>query len=310
MRHRLVVAAAAVGITIVAGAVNPGISSAGAATPARVTLGASSIHWGACSDPDLQSLDGQCAMVSVPLDYSHPGGAKIQLAVSRIRHTVPDSQFQGVMLTNPGGPGGSGLTLSTLGQYVPNGAGDAYDWIGFDPRGVGSSVPALSCDPDYFGYNRPFYDPINQTDLNAWLTRSQNYDKACAANNSSALLNNMTTEDSARDMDSLRVALGATQINYYGFSYGTYLGQVYSSLFPTHVRRMVLDSNVDPTRIWYAANLDQDLAFQGNMERWWAWIAQEQRCLQPRQDRGGRRVEVLQDRRQPAHAPGRRQDRL
>ena len=63
------------------------------------------------------------------------------------------------MLVNPGGPGGSGLDLSVLGQYVPNGGGDAYDWIGFDPRGVGSSKPALTCDPDYFAGPAPLYEP-------------------------------------------------------------------------------------------------------------------------------------------------------
>jgi pimeloyl-ACP methyl ester carboxylesterase len=75
-------------------------------------------------------------------------------------------------------------------------------------------------------------------------------------------------------MDSIRAALGASQINYYGFSYGTYLGQVYSTLFPTHVRRMVLDSNVDPTQVWYQANLAQDIAFQRNIEIWFGWLAQ------------------------------------
>jgi pimeloyl-ACP methyl ester carboxylesterase len=66
----------------------------------------------------------------------------------------------------------------------------------------------------------------------------------------------MKTTDSARDMESIRKALGARQINYYGFSYGTYLAQVYSTLFPSRVRRMVLDSNVDPRKVWYQANLD------------------------------------------------------
>ena len=91
-----------------------------------------------------------------------PGGAKISLAVSRVRHTSPDADYQGVMLVNPGGPGGSGLVYSILGQFVPNGAGNTYDWIGFDPRGVGASRPSLSCIPDYFGYNRPYYIPVTR----------------------------------------------------------------------------------------------------------------------------------------------------
>ena len=83
----------------------------------------------------------------------------------------------------------------------------------------------------------------------------------------------MTTIDAARDMDSIRAALGQKQINYYGFSYGTYLGQVYSTLFPSHVRRLVMDSNVDPRDVWYKANLNQDVAFNRNIKIWFAWLA-------------------------------------
>jgi pimeloyl-ACP methyl ester carboxylesterase len=83
----------------------------------------------------------------------------------------------------------------------------------------------------------------------------------------------MTTEDSARDLNAIRIALHVRRVNYYGFSYGTYLGQVFATLFPKHVARMVLDSNVDPRRVWYGANLDQDRAFQRNTEVWFRWIA-------------------------------------
>jgi pimeloyl-ACP methyl ester carboxylesterase len=232
---------------------------------------AASIKWGDCTDAGLQALGAQCGFLSVPLDYSHPHGTKIQLAVSRVKHTVSADKYQGVMLVNPGGPGGSGLTLSSLGQYVPNGAGDAYDWIGFDPRGVGSSKPALACDPNYFVGPRPEYIPWNSQIEKTWLQRSKGYADACKANG--PILQHMTTIDAAKDMDSIRASLGVQQINYYGFSYGTYLGQVYSSLYPQRVRRMVLDSNVDPRKVWYQANLDQDVAFQKNIEIWFGWLA-------------------------------------
>jgi pimeloyl-ACP methyl ester carboxylesterase len=74
------------------------------------------------------------------------------------------------MLVNPGG---SGLVYAILGQFVPNGAGNTYDWIGFDPRGVGASRPSLSCIPDYFGYNRPHYIPVTRALERAWLARSK-----------------------------------------------------------------------------------------------------------------------------------------
>jgi pimeloyl-ACP methyl ester carboxylesterase len=266
MRRLTVMGVMAAGVIVAAG-----LTPVAAAAPGA----AAAISWGACQDPRLQQAGAQCALLAVPLDYAHPGGEKIKLAVSRINHTVPDSEAQGVMLVNPGGPGGSGLGLSRLGQLVPNGAGAYYDWIGFDPRGVGSSQPSLSCDPDYFSFNRPSYIPVLPSTLQRWLARSQAYANACSANG--PILAHMTTADAARDMDSIRAALGVQQINYYGFSYGTYLGQVYSTMYPTRVRRMVLDSNVDPRKVWYQANLDQDIAFNRNIKIWFAWLAKYDR---------------------------------
>src|SRR5262249_24938440 len=179
------------------------------------------IDWGECDARALQNAGAVCGFLDVPLDYAHPGGTQIQLAVSMVRHTVPDSQYQGIMLVNPGGPGGSGLVYSLLGQFVPNGAADAYDWIGFDPRGRGSSAPPPSGDPDYFGPNRPDYVATTPDLVNAWLTRTAAYAAACRADNV-ALLQHMSTIDVARDVDSIRAALGRPQINYYCFSYGTY----------------------------------------------------------------------------------------
>jgi pimeloyl-ACP methyl ester carboxylesterase len=254
-----------------------GLGSAASAAPATssavtTATAVGSITWSPCADAGLQAAGGECGYLSVPLDYNHPNGTKIQLAVSRIKHKTVAAKYQGVMLVNPGGPGGSGLTLSTLGQFVPSGGGDPYDWIGFDPRGVGSSKPAITCIPDYFSGNRPEYIPWTRSLEKTWLARSKSYATACGQN-SGALLKHMTTVDAVKDMDSIRAALGAQQINYYGFSYGTYLGQVYSTLFPQRVRRMVLDSNVDPRNVWYQANLDQDVAFQKNIKIWFGWVA-------------------------------------
>jgi pimeloyl-ACP methyl ester carboxylesterase len=264
MRRLTVVGLLAAGVVVAAGITPIAVAAPNPAPKA-------SISWGACDDPNLADAGAQCGLVSVPLDYTKPNGAKIKLAVSRIKHTVPDAKAQGVMVVNPGGPGASGLGLATLGQYVPNGAGDFYDWIGFDPRGVGSSQPSISCDPNYFGFARPNYIPVQPSDLQAWLARSKGYADACRSNG--PILSHMTTIDSAKDMDSIRAALGVAQINYYGFSYGTYLGQVYSTLFPSHVRRMVLDSNVDPRNVWYQANLNQDIAFNQNIKIWFGWLA-------------------------------------
>ncbi len=229
------------------------------------------VKWGPCTSPALAQAKAECGFVTVPLDHAKPKGPTIQLAVSRVKHTVPDKQSQGVMLVNPGGPGGPGLTLSRLGASVPRGVGGAYDWIGFDPRGVGASKPALSCDPDYGGYARPDYRPENGAAA-AWLPRVKAYAQACRAKGGT-LLEHMRTEDTVRDMDLIRQALGAKQINFYGFSYGTFLGQVYGTMFPDKVRRMVLDGVVDQRDWWYQANLNQDVAFERNIQAFFDWVA-------------------------------------
>jgi pimeloyl-ACP methyl ester carboxylesterase len=230
------------------------------------------IEWGECDNPRLVQAGARCGFLEVPLDYADPAGEKIKLAVSRVTHKSPDSEYQGPMLVNPGGPGGSGLIYAIFGDFVPDGGGDGYDWIGFDPRGVGSSQPSVSCIPDYDGYNRPYFVPITPGIERTWLQRSKSYAQACG-DNAGELLDHMTTVDSANDVESIRKALGVEQINYYGFSYGTYLGQVYGTLFPERFRRVVFDGNVNPKRVWYDANIDQDIAFDKNIKVYFDWVA-------------------------------------
>ena len=239
------------------------LRGAAAYTPPALT-------WGDCPTASLRNAGAECSMVSVPLDYAQPYGTKVQLAVSRIKASA--GPRQGVMLVNPGGPGGSGLEYSRLWPAIPSNAGATYDWIGFDPRGVGHSTPNLSCDGDYFGYNRPDYIPTTTELEKTWLTKSRGYAAKCDKVGG-ALLEHIKSTDWAMDMDMIRKALGEEQINYYGFSYGTYLGQVYASMYPTRVRRMVWDGVVNPDRVWYGANLDQDVAFDKNMGIYFVWIA-------------------------------------
>ena len=231
------------------------------------------IVWGSCTSTNLQDAGATCGLLTVPVDYAKPSGEKIQLMVSRVAHKTSDATAQGVMLVNPGGPGGSGVGFARLGEFVPGGGGDPYDWIGFDPRGVGESLPALTCDDDYFAPGRPAYVPDTAQIKRQWWARTRQYARDCASSTGATILEHSKTTDSAQDMDSIRKALGVEKINYYGFSYGTYLGQVYATMFPERVRRFVFDGVVNPTDVWYDANLNQDVAFDENIGIFFDWVA-------------------------------------
>jgi pimeloyl-ACP methyl ester carboxylesterase len=278
-------AAAVVAVVLVAGCSGgsaPSTASLGSGHSAGAPAGqspagqAGTVHWHSCP----RKVDGQaylgtlrCAQLPVPLNYADPGGRKISIALSEMPATAPRSQQQGVLLVNPGGPGASGLALPTLvAAVLGHAVSSQYDIIGFDTRGVGSSVPALHCDPSFFARPRPSYVPANSAAERVQINRAKAYAAACERR-FGWLLPYMTTADMARDMDSIRVALHQQKINYLGYSFGTYLGQVYGTLFPGHVRRMVLDSVVDPAGVWYADNISQDYAFQRRMNAFFSWLA-------------------------------------
>ena len=230
------------------------------------------LTWRACTSAQLAALGLECARLTVPRDHARPDGPTISLALTRLRHT--SSTYNGVLLTNPGGPGGSGLTMPTLSDYVPGGVGSTYDWIGFDPRGVGASSPALRCRRDHFGYDRPSYVPRTKRVVRQWLARSRRYAAACADTAAErALLPHLTSLDTVGDMEAIRLALGVERISFYGFSYGTWLGQLYATRHPSRVHRLVLDGVVDPGRVWYSANLDQDRAFDANLDAFFRYLA-------------------------------------
>ena len=225
--------------------------------------------WKKCGTDDYPTL--QCASLRVPLDHAHPGGRQITLALSRVPHT--SKTYQGPLLVNPGGPGGSGLTLAGfVASALPKPVASQYDVIGFDPRGVGASKPALDCKPGFFNPVRPDSVPSTRAVERAGLERAKSFAAACGKKYAS-LLPYIDTVSTVRDMDSIRRSLGARRISYFGYSYGTYLGAVYAKLFPHRVRRLVLDSIVDPTGVWYDDNLGQDHAFNDRHRALMAWIA-------------------------------------
>jgi pimeloyl-ACP methyl ester carboxylesterase len=215
----------------------------------------------------------QCASLQVPLDYSRPSGTKLTLALSEVVATAPASERQGALLVNPGGPGGTGLSLASfVAEGLDPSVAAKYDIIGFDTRGVGSSVPSLHCDPSFFSRARPDYIPSSAAEEQSSIDRAKTYAADCEKKYG-WMLPYMTTQNIARDMDSIRAALGQQKISYFAYSYGTYIGEVYATLFPQRVRHMVLDSTVDPQGVWWTDNIQQDYAFEGRMKAFFAWMA-------------------------------------
>ncbi|MEU6604494.1 alpha/beta hydrolase [Streptomyces shenzhenensis] len=238
--------------------------------PAASAASAARLTWKECGTTDYPAL--QCASLKVPLDHAHPQGRQITLALSRVPHTAATSQ--GPLLVNPGGPGGSGLSLAGfVASALPEAVAAQYDIIGFDPRGVGRSTPALDCRPGHFDAVRPDSVPGTPTIERANLARVRAFAADCGKKYAD-VLPHIDTVSTARDLDLIRRALGAQRINYLGYSYGTYLGAVYAKLYPERVRRLVLDSVVDPTGVWYEDNLTQDHAFNDRHRALMAWIAE------------------------------------
>ncbi|MFF7371216.1 alpha/beta hydrolase [Streptomyces tricolor] len=260
MTSRAALLCAATAAALLAGSVTA--APAQAARPAGLS-------WKKCGTSDQPRL--QCASLKVPLDHANPSGRQITLALSRVPHTARASQ--GPLLVNPGGPGGSGLTLAGfVASALPRSVAARYDIIGFDPRGVGRSTPALNCAPGHFRPVRPDSVPRTPALERANLDRARSFARACGRKHAD-VLPYLDTGSAARDLEAVRRALGAPRISYFGYSYGTYLGAVYAKLYPRRVHRLVLDSIVDPTGVWYEDNLAQDYAFNDRHRALMAWIA-------------------------------------
>ncbi|WP_181444952.1 alpha/beta hydrolase [Micromonospora endophytica] len=253
-----------------------GIAASLAAAPAQARGPAARVEWGVCpGEVAAVSPLLQCATVPVPLDYRDPDGAKIDILVSRIASAKP-AQRRGILLTNPGGPGASGLTMPAdlVGLGLPSSVSDSYDLIGLDPRGVGHSAP-VSCgftgELDYFSNVPPY-----AVDDAAVIERARTVQAAaewCAANDTEGRLRHITTANTARDLDTIRAALGEAKASFVGWSYGTALGAAYVSMFPDTTDRVVLDSNLGDTHLDYAAQRRYALGVEQTFPDFAAWAA-------------------------------------
>lgn len=249
----------------------PAGGAAGAATVAALQQGvvvtaqvppgledfyAQQLVWTACG------AAAECTRVRVPLDHDNPAAGQIELALTRVPSTDPAAR-QGSLLVNFGGPGGSGTaSIEAWAAGLDPRVRAAYDVVGFDPRGVGSST-AVECvdDATMDAMRASSVDPDTPEGLAQAIAAAERFAAACAAN-TGPLLGEVDTISAAKDLDILRAVLGDAQLDYLGYSYGTHLGATYADLFPEHTGRFVLDAAMDPSLDQAGLVLGQAGAFE------------------------------------------------
>ncbi|MFD5127976.1 alpha/beta hydrolase [Streptomyces olindensis] len=246
------------------------------AAPVQASEAPSPLRFGACPDSVPRPAPPErveCGRLTVPLDWRHPRGPRIEVAVSRVRASGTPAERRGILLVNPGGPGGSGLPYAvTKRAKLPESVRRAYDVIGFDPRGTGRSTP-VTCGPMGGLFDSPGGDPVpvGPAAERTYLRSLRAMADDCATH-AGRLLPHLSTEQTAYDMDAIRAALGEPETSFLGVSYGTYLGAAYTARFPHRVGRMVLDSVVGPWD-WYDFDVLQSRALLRQRDTFFAWAA-------------------------------------
>lgn len=220
----------------------------------------------------------ECARLVVPLNYAAPEGRTAQIALLRV---PAQGEAIGSLLLNPGGPGFSGMghAVTVAKASADSRVTEKFDLIGFDPRGVGASTPALDCFTDAQREADVKLSTLNSgiEDYTEEGTR-QLYERCAELSGGEDVLAHVGTRDVVRDMDVLRAVLGDDKLTFLGQSYGTRLGAIYAETFPRNVRAMVLDGAMDPTIGTAARRLVQFEGFQRAFDNMAAFCAQSSDC--------------------------------
>ena len=232
----------------------------------------------------LKTSGVRCTHLTVPLDYAKPTGDTIRLGVLRAPASDPNQRI-GSLVINPGGPGAAGLStaarLST--SAAETGLAKRFDFVGFDPRGVGSSEPEVHClTGDERDDERSDDDELDASPEGVAKVESEARDYAAKCvqrtDKGAAMLANIGSRDVARDMDVLRSALGDEKLTYLGYSYGTRIGSTYAEEFPANVRALVLDGAVDPNQSAVEELVGQGKGFSGAFDDFVEWCVQRDDC--------------------------------
>lgn len=206
---------------------------------------------------------GECATLTVPLDYDDPDGDTIEVALIRVPATDPDEKI-GSLLVNPGGPGASGVDfVANNGFLFPDDLRERFDIVGFDPRGSGATeqIECVRSLDEVLGFDYSPESPEERETLEAGV---EEFNAQCEMREGD-VLPHISSQDTVRDMDRIRQAVGDEKLTYVGFSYGTYLGAVYADFFPDKVRALALDGAVDPELSSLDVNLEQAAGFERSL---------------------------------------------
>lgn len=240
------------------------------------------VDWAECdadASGDLPLPSGaECGMLSVPVDYAKPDGDVAQLALIRFPAT---GQKIGSLFVNPGGPGESGVAAAaSLVGTMPESVRERFDLVGFDPRGVGRSTPAVWCNSDEDN-DRLRADPqvdYSPEGVEHIESETKAFVERCVEKMGEEFLANVGTVSVAKDLDAMREAMGDEKLTYLGYSYGTRIGAAYAEEFPDKVRAMILDGAVDPNADPLEADIRQAAAFQTAFNDYAADCAKNPSC--------------------------------
>jgi pimeloyl-ACP methyl ester carboxylesterase len=220
----------------------------------------------------------ETATLEVPVDYEHPDGPTFELFVARRLADDQENKI-GSLLVNPGGPGFGGSDFAIFAdQIYDQELLERFDIVGWDPRGTGQSEPAVDCIDDYDHYfSGTDITPDDAAEKEQIVDLAEEFADTCTEKNAD-FFEYVGTNNSARDMDSIRQALGEDEISYFGFSYGSELGATWATLFPETVRAAVLDGAADPNAGMTESSVQQAAGFEGTLDTYLAQCSDDSSC--------------------------------